>query len=110
MANVLFGLPDWILALGAIVFALGLASVGLGQRAHFVIHHVPGREVRVRGRIPLSKVGSIKGFFARDLGASGAVKVRGLFGPGRALKLRFSGPLSPGQRQRVRNFLVDQLR
>ncbi|HEV3121274.1 MAG TPA: hypothetical protein VGY53_05205 [Isosphaeraceae bacterium] len=104
------GLPAGILVVCAIGLALGVGGLGVWQRAHFVIHHVPGREVRVKGRIPNSKVGSIKGFFARDLGASGAVKVRGLFGPGRVLKLRFSGPLSAGQRQRVRNFLVDQLR
>jgi len=101
-------------ALGAIlitgVVLWGLMQVGLNLSADFVIRSRGGGRVSVRGRIPAGKVPAIREFFARDLGASGPVTVRGSFGGGRAVRLRFSGRLSPGQQQRARNFLVDHLR
>ena len=79
-------------------------------RADFEIRHRPGGRVSVRGRVPASKVAAIRAFFDRDLEPAGAVVIRGSFGPGRALRLRISGRLSPGQRLRTRNFLMDHLR
>src|SRR5262249_34106884 len=94
--------------LGALALAV-VARAGVGLGADF-----EGRRDRrgagtVRGRVPRAKVGALPEFFARDLGGPGAVSVRGRFGPGGALRLRFAGRLDPARRQRVRNFLIDLL-
>jgi hypothetical protein len=101
--------PDAML-LVVLVLSVALVAAAIALRPDFVIRHRPGKEVRVRGRVPLGKSGAIKSFFARDLGADGPVMVFGNFGPRRTLRLRFWGRLSPGQKQRVRNFLIDQFR
>lgn len=69
-----------------------------------------GGRVEVRGRIPKANVGEIRTFFARDFPADRAGTVRGWFGPGGTLRVRFRGGLVPGERQRVRNFLMERLR
>jgi hypothetical protein len=96
-------------AVAATIAALVRAGMGLGLGSDLLIRWRPGRGVVVRGRIPEAKAAQIRSFFAHDLRAPGSVTVRGSFGPGRSLRLRFSGGLSPGDRQRVRNFLVDLL-
>ena len=78
--------------------------------ADFVIRHRPGVGTTVRGLVPGSKKGAIGEFFARDLRPSGPVAVRGSWGPGRALRLSFSGPLDGFARQQARNFLLELLR
>ena len=91
-----------------VLIALGRAAAGVG--ADFVIRYRPSSGTTVRGRVPRAKVGAIAAFFDRDLRPAGPVVVRGAWDRGRALRLQFSGPLSPSQRQRARNFLVDHLR
>jgi hypothetical protein len=100
-----------LLTVLAVAAALGLLVVLLrrGPGADFEIRYRPGGRVEVRGRIPRAKVGEIRAFFGRDLAAGDAGAVRGWFGPGRTLRLRFRGGLSPAQRQRARNFLMGQL-
>jgi hypothetical protein len=93
--------------LAVAVTALVRSGAGLG--ADFAIRHRPGAGTTVRGRVPASKVGAIAAFFDRDLRPGRAVTVRGTWGPGRTLRLRFSGALSALQQQRARNFLVDHL-
>ena len=98
----------------AAVVLAGLAALavlaGRGGPSDFEIRSGRGGRVVVRGRIPRAKVGAIREFFGSDLGLSGPAAVRGSFGPNRAIRLEFSGPLTAGQRQRARNFLVDHLR
>jgi hypothetical protein len=110
----LIGIPDvlrpWILLLMGIFVCLAVAAVWATRSADFVIQRGRGRPVRVRGRIAVAKQGAIKSFFNQDLGAPSSFAVRGNFGPGRVLRLRFSGQLTPAQRQRVRNFLLENLR
>jgi hypothetical protein len=110
-------LIDFLLASGAWFFVLLAGGVGVAvlavratRSADFVIRRGNGRPVQVRGRVAAAKRGTIKAFCEQDLGATVSFTVRGSFGPGRALRLRFSGGLSPAQRQRVRNFLVETLR
>lgn len=77
--------------------------------ADFVIRVRPGRPVAVRGRLPRSKIPGIAEFFGRDLRETRAATIRGSRAGG-TLRLRFSGVIGPGDRQRARNFLLDHLR
>lgn len=90
--------------------AVGGVLAWRSQAADFTIDSRPGRRVRIHGRIPASKHGAIRSFFANDLNGARAVKVRGSFGPKRGLRLRIAGRVSPGDQQRIRNFLMSQLR
>jgi hypothetical protein len=100
----------WLFIPVAVVVALAVLAVRMAQKADFVIARGRSRDVEVVGRIAAAKRGAIKAFFLHDLGAPDRFKVRGSFGAGRALRLQFSGGLSPAQRQRVRNFLIEALR
>lgn len=110
-----------LVPVAALVVALGIVGVALvrwrdriaGMGADFVIHHRPGAgaTTAVRGRIPGARVGALRAFFERDLRPQGPVTVRGTWGPppARTLRLQISGPLDAGQRQRLRNVLLDLL-
>lgn len=74
------------------------------------ICHRPGRPTTIDGRVPRAKEGAIREFFERDLTPTGVIRVWGNFGPGRAPRLSFCGPLTARQRQRARNFLTELLR
>lgn len=101
-----------VLALGIPLAALvwQLVNAGLDLGADFVIRRRGRDRVVIRGRIARGKVLAIREFCARDLADMGPFAVRGRWGPGRLLQLRWSGRLDSGQRQRVRNFLVEVLR
>jgi hypothetical protein len=102
--------PVLLIVVVAAVVLLALMAGRRGLGSDFTIKRSRGGQVSVRGRIPASKVGAIRSFFARDLGTPHAVSVRGSVGSGRSLRLQVVGRLSPGQRQQVRNFLVELLR
>lgn len=78
-----------------------------------LIRYRPGRRAEVRGRVPASKQAGIAAFLAHDLRPGGPLTIRGRFGPGPAgrgpLRLAIAGRLSAGDRQRLRNFLVQHL-
>jgi hypothetical protein len=96
--------------LAAALLAVAAYTRGWRPGSDFVIRYRGGGDVRVRGQVPLGKAALIREFFARDLRPSGGVTVHGRYGAKRALKLSISGALSAGQRQRVRNFLLEHLR
>jgi rhodanese-related sulfurtransferase len=80
----------------------------------FAIRHAPGSAPIVAGRIPMSKLGTIRDFFARDLGPTEPqVLVLGTL-PRRSgnapLRLRFLGLNDRLRRQRIRNFLTELFR
>jgi hypothetical protein len=75
----------------------------------FVIRYRPDRPVEVRGKVPASKVGAISSFLAHDLQPAGPVTIRGSWGPRRSLRLLIDGALDAGQRQCIRNVLIDLL-
>jgi hypothetical protein len=78
--------------------------------ADFTIHRRATGQVVVTGKIPAGKMAAIREFCRRDLADLGGFTVRGSFGPKRTLRLSCSPGIGPGQRQRLRNFLVDLLR
>src|SRR4051794_17471852 len=107
------GSGPWLAMLVAAItipVLIGLARAGRGVGSDFAIRYRPGRGTTVRGRVPAGKVGAIAEFFARDLRPGRPVTVHGTWGPGRSLRLQFSGALSPFQRQQARNFLTNHLR
>jgi len=66
--------------------------------------------VEVRGAVPKSKVQEIREFCHRDLKSDRPFSIRGSWGPEGRLSLRWTGQLTPAQRQRARNFLIDCLK
>jgi hypothetical protein len=75
----------------------------------FLIRSRTGGSIDVRGRVPKSKVLEIKEFCVRNLTSDRPFTIRGTWGSGKTLTLRYSGGLSPAQRQRARNFLIQCL-
>jgi hypothetical protein len=81
-----------------------LAALYQWSRADFVIRVRDGR-CECRGRLPQALHGEVADFLLRDLKVKGPIKVLGKRVRGR-LKLWYRGALTPGQQQRVRNFLL----
>ena len=85
-----------------------VAAIILWPRSDFVIR--TGRAgVQVRGRLPQSKAPDVLQFFERELTAAGPLTVSGSRSRNGRLRLRFRGQLTPGDRQRIRNFLQTTL-
>jgi len=61
--------------------------------------------VDVQGRALTGKRTEVVTFFEQDMPELARVRVEGYW-DGRYLRLRFRGRLTPGQRQRIRNFLL----
>ena len=79
--------------------------------AALVIRYHPRRALRLRGPVPLSRHPAIRDFLAHDLSLTHSLRVRGIRQqPGNHWKLVLKGPLNPWQRQRLRNFLLEELR
>ncbi len=81
-------------------------GIGLGVGTDFQVVRI-GESVTVRGRVARSKLPALREFARRDLPGVGPFAVAGTFGPGRTIRFRWSGGLREGDRQRVRNFLVE---
>jgi hypothetical protein len=82
---------------------------GLGADSGFLIRRKAGGAIDVRGRVPRSKVPEIQEFCRRTLASGRPYTIRGMWGPGRSLNIRWTGDLSPAQRQRTRNYLLQCL-
>ena len=86
----------------------GVAAVLLWPRSDFVIR--TGRAgVQLRGKIPQGRKPDVLQFFEQELAAGGPLTVSGVRSRDGRLVLRFRGRLSPGDRQRIRNFLQTML-
>jgi hypothetical protein len=93
---------DWSMLLAAAVVAL--VALYLIQRKDFVMRVRAGR-LECWGRLALVEQKALAQFLLHDLGVTEEVQVSGKWTGGR-LRLWFRGPLTPGQQQRIRNFLV----
>jgi hypothetical protein len=94
----------WIaLVAGAVALYLVLRS-----RYHFTIT-IHGESVEISGTFPAAKRAVVVGFFQRDIHLPGRVKIHGRRRPDRRLDLVIRGRLDAGERQRIRNFLLDTL-
>ena len=96
-------------AVGVSLAALAWQLVRAGMGAEFVIRRFRGGRVAIRGRIPRARHGAIREFFNRDLAPVRTFAVFGARGPGRIWRLRWLGRVAPGDRQRIRNFLLKLL-
>jgi uncharacterized protein DUF3634 len=94
------------LAVAAAVLAVVLAAF-LWRRRDFVIR-VRGGRVECWGKVPKVLKPDLDEFLLRDLHLEGTVKIMGRRHKGR-LRVWFRGRLSPGQQQRLRNFLLARL-
>lgn len=88
---------------------LGRLATGLSG-CDFEIRCAPGSRTEVRGRVAAAKVAEIVEFIDRDLRPSSAAVIRGSWDARGSLRLRFTGGLPAGSRQRARNFLLERLR
>jgi|SRR5581483_4974461 len=96
---------EFLLQLGVGLFVVWLAYHFLIVKpVDFTISLRKG-QVSYRGKVPLAQQPSIAEFLLRDLELHGPLKILGCRNKGR-LKLWFRGKLSPGEKQRIRNFLV----
>lgn len=103
-----YGLPGFpnlmpVALLGLVV----LAVVLLARRTDFRIHVRRGR-VRWRGKIPHSVRPGLEEFLLQDLALRGSATICGRW-QGRRLETWFWGRLTPGQKQRIRNYLLTRL-
>jgi hypothetical protein len=89
--------------LAALVVA-GLALVYVWWRPDFVVR-VHNGGCRFRGKLALAVQRAFAQFLLDDLKPTGPVTISGKY-QRRRLRLRFRGKLSPGQKQRIRNFLL----
>lgn len=81
-----------------------LAALYVGARADFVIQVREGR-CSCRGLLPRQCQSELADFLLHDLGLKGPLKVLGKRLRGRLI-LWYRGTLTPGQKQRIRNFLL----
>lgn len=91
------------LVAGAAIIVL-MYYVLFGRRADFVIQIRRG-QVRCTGRVPLALQQRLTHFLLNDLGIKGSVRILGAH-HGKRLQVWFRGALSPGEQQRIRNFLA----
>jgi hypothetical protein len=84
--------------------AVALVFVYIWLRADFVIRYRNGR-CRYSGNLPLVVQKALTQFILDDLQPGGSFTIRGNQ-RGRRLQLRFWGNLTPGEKQRFRNFLL----
>ena len=75
------------------------------RHTDFVIE-VRGGQVRHKGKIALAVVQQLTPFLLHDLGITDSVRILGSTSGGR-LRVWFRGRISPGQQQRIRNFLAN---
>jgi hypothetical protein len=92
-----------------VAVAVALAVVAwivlwLGRRADFVVRLRGGRAT-ASGRLSEARRRELERFLRDDLALAGPVTIRGRRLGGR-LSLAFDGALTPGQAQRIRNFLL----
>ncbi len=66
-------------------------------------------DVEIRGAVAKRRRHELVQFFQNDLQLEEALTVLGRRGPGGRLQLQFRGPIDPGTRQRIRNFLLTVL-
>jgi hypothetical protein len=88
----------------AIVVAL--IAFYVWQRNDFIVRAGPGR-FECRGLLPLVRQKALAQFLLHELPLRGEIKIMGKKTGGR-LRLWFRGPLTPGEQQRIRNFLCCQ--
>jgi len=96
---------EFLLQLGVVAFVLCLAyHFLLAKHADFTISLRKSR-VTYKGKIALAQQAAIAEFLLQDLELQGPLKILGRRNKG-SLQLWFRGKLRPGEKQRIRNFLV----
>lgn len=90
---------------GLLVVVVALVVFALRPRYDFVIALDRGR-VTVRGRASPRLLAAAVDFFEQDFPPSARLTVLGRYRHGRPAELQFRGVGSPGERQRIRNYLM----
>jgi hypothetical protein len=92
---------------GAFVILIALVVIWFWRRSDFVVR-IRGDQVDFHGKFPASRRAGLAQFVRYDLHLAGPITIRGAW-YGRRLRLWFSGPLTPGEQQRLRNYLLTRL-
>jgi hypothetical protein len=97
----------WLLLLriaaGAAIIVL-IFRVLFSRHADFVIHIRRG-QVQCQGKMPLAMQQRLTHFLLEDLAIKDSVRILGAQ-RGNRLQVWFRGRISPGEQQRIRNFLT----
>jgi hypothetical protein len=90
------------------LFACGvvvLVALYLARRSDFVVRAAPPDRFECKGLLPKAQQQALAQLLLHDLQLRGPVTIRGRRFRQRT-RLWFSGPLTPGEQQRIRNFLA----
>ncbi len=106
-------MTDWSsldLLRSAVVLALcgGLLYLFFQHRRYDFAIRVRNGQVEYEGRFPRAQHQALAEFLLNDLSVPDSLAIMGAY-HGKRLVLWFRGRLSPGQRQRIRNFLVNRV-
>ena len=97
-----------VVAVGSLFGLIGLTVYSLLRRGYDIRIAVRGRDVTVRGPVSAAMKQDLAHFFSNDFPAREKLVIRARRRPDRGYDLRFSGPITPGERQQVRNFLMSR--
>ena len=95
-----------VVAAGSLFGLIGLTIYTLLRGGYNIRIEVRGRDVSVHGPVPAALKQDLAHFFANDFPAKEKLTVHARRRPDRGYDLRFSGPVTAGERQQVRNFLM----
>jgi hypothetical protein len=96
---------DYRMLILVLAVAVGIAVFAFYRRPEFTIQ-VRAAAVTIKGGVPEFRKSQIVHFFHHELGPAPHCTVRGYRDSQHQLRLKISGPLDEGERQRIRNFLM----
>lgn len=106
-------MPDWsfsdlMLRAAILVLCGGLLYVFFLHRRYDFAIRVRNRRIEYEGHFPRAQQQALAEFLLKDLSVPDSLAIMGAH-HGNRLVLWFRGRLSEGQRQRIRNFLVNRV-
>lgn len=93
-----------VVSLVLVAVCAGICWSMLAGQTEYVIRFVRGT-VRFRGKFPIARQAEASEFFRKEFAGAGRITVSAVRTPQRGLRILVRGPISSGDRQRIRNFL-----
>ena len=95
-----------VVAAGSLFGLIGLTVYALLRGGYNIRITVRGKDVTVRGPVPAAMKQELAHFFANDFPAKEKLTIHARRRADGGYDLRFSGPVTAGERQQARNFLM----
>ena len=96
---------EWLIRLLVLVAIAAFVWWALRPRYDFTVLYENG-DVQIRGHFPRVQHANLSRFLREDVTLAGTVVIRGRRTGDSRLDLNFRGPIDPGSKQQVRNFLT----